>query len=102
MLVEHYRKSLESRLEGYEALLSKQKYMAGDVSLPLPLIRRISRLISCISRTLIGIFACRYLSPLVRFLVEGHGLRLPRVGDVSQYCSVGYSSRHIEWYDQTG
>ena len=33
MIVEHYRKSLESRLEGYEALLSKQKYIAGDVSI---------------------------------------------------------------------
>lgn len=31
-VLEHYRAALESKLEGYEAILSKQKYMAGNVS----------------------------------------------------------------------
>ena len=31
-ILDHYRTALESKLEGYEAILSKQKYMAGNVS----------------------------------------------------------------------
>ncbi|KAG9087248.1 hypothetical protein FS749_003063 [Ceratobasidium sp. UAMH 11750] len=31
VLAEHYEKTLKGRLEGYERVLSKQKYLAGDV-----------------------------------------------------------------------
>ena len=31
VIVEHYRAILESKLEGYERVLSRQKYIAGDV-----------------------------------------------------------------------
>ena len=41
VIVEHYRESLESRLEGYEVLLSKQKYMAGDVGLTLSMTQKL-------------------------------------------------------------
>lgn len=32
-LVGHYEKAIEGRLDGFERLLSKQKYLAGNVSL---------------------------------------------------------------------
>ena len=34
-LVEKYIATLDAKLNGYEAILAKQKYIAGNVSIPL-------------------------------------------------------------------
>jgi hypothetical protein len=37
VLVTKYETTLDTKMDGFEKLLGKQKYMAGDVSLVLPL-----------------------------------------------------------------
>lgn len=37
-LLQHMLKTLEERLKGYESILAKQKYLAGDVRLKLILL----------------------------------------------------------------
>ena len=42
---EEHAKNLEAKLVGYEAILSKQKYLAGDVSVILVGVRSLNKLI---------------------------------------------------------
>jgi hypothetical protein len=37
VFVTKYETTLDAKMDGFEKILGKQKYMAGDVSLPLPL-----------------------------------------------------------------
>lgn len=79
--VEAHEKALEGRLSGYEVLLSKTKYVAGDVSRPSGERLRLS-LTS--RRITLGAHAHRSLSPVVRCPPQGPGIRLPGVREVPQ------------------